>query len=79
MLGIHSYMNGVWTLESYLQNDTFYFLSASANLMVTSSTGISKINSTNIISNISDPLISNPLVAMEDGQPFGLATMEMDW
>lgn len=65
--GVHSYVNGTWTLEPYLQGDTFSFLSATANLIATSSSGVSKVNSANILSDISDPLISTPLVAMEDG------------
>jgi streptogramin lyase len=68
--GIHTYSDGVWTLESYLQGDTFSFLSASANLTITSSSGISSINSVNGFATITDPLILNPHIAMEDGGTF---------
>ncbi len=74
--GVHSYTNGTWTLEPYLQGDTFSFLSAAANLIATSSGGVSKVNNDNILSNVSDPLISDPLVAMEDGTTFWIGDHE---
>ncbi|HEY9048191.1 MAG TPA: two-component regulator propeller domain-containing protein, partial [Ohtaekwangia sp.] len=65
--GLYSYSSGSWVLQSYFNGSTFQFLNASANnLLVGVDAKLWKVSATNVLTQVTDTRIQDPLFAIEE-------------
>jgi ligand-binding sensor domain-containing protein len=65
--GLYAYKAGSWTQASFLQTSTITSLNASVStLLITENNKLWKLNTPNDLSQVTDGLIQQPLVAIED-------------
>ncbi|MCK6618084.1 MAG: T9SS type A sorting domain-containing protein [Cyclobacteriaceae bacterium] len=64
--GLYNYVNGIWTKETFLQNEEFTSLSSFTDLLITTSTQVWKLNSAGVLTELTNSLTQKPRCAVED-------------
>lgn len=64
--GVYNYVNGIWTKEIFLQNEDFTSLSSFTDLLITTSTQVWKLNSADVLTEVTNSLTQKPQCAVED-------------
>lgn len=65
--GLYNYVNGIWTKETFLQNEDFTSLSTFTDMLITTSAQVWKLSGAGNLTEVTTSLIQKPQCAVEDG------------